>query len=135
MLSLRAEQAQEGWQFCLFLPTDSCLQVAGGPSQGWGPGGKWLRQEEEADGGGGHFVTKGLQRSRLRIFLLGSMIAKKGWRSVTCQCTCAHAHAHTCTCTHINTHIAVHNPPHQMHQPSAYLPPFHSSCGRRSLQK
>ena len=44
-----------------------------------------LEHEEEADGGGGHFITGGLQRSRLHICILGSMSAGEGFKPLTAK--------------------------------------------------
>lgn len=94
-------------------PTESYLRVAAGPSQAWSPGDKGLEQEEEADGGGGRFITGSLQRSRRHICILGSMTAREGCKSHLPTHLRAHVY-------HIHTHTAIHK--HlPSHQPSAYL--------------
>ena len=74
-----ASQVLEDGRYCPFSPTDSYLQATAAPSQAPRPGSKRLEQEEEADGGGGHFITGGLQRSRLHICILGSLSAGEGF--------------------------------------------------------
>lgn len=77
-------QALRGLRFCPFSPTDSYLQVVAGSSQAWAQVATgW--SPTEADGKGRHYITGGLQRSKLYICLLGSMtVERKDRRSLTC---------------------------------------------------
>lgn len=77
-------QALRGLRFCPFSPTDSYLQVVAGSSQAWAQVATgW--SPTEADGKRRHYITGGLQRSKLYICLLGSMtVERKDRRSLTC---------------------------------------------------
>jgi len=117
-----ASQVLEDGRYCPFSPTDSYLQATAAPSQAPRPGSKRLEQEEEADGGGGHFITGGLQRSRLHICILGSLSAGEGFKPLTRQGICRRFNRYIATDTHP-----------QSHQPKAYLAPFILQIGASQM--
>lgn len=83
---------------------------------GWGPGGKWLKQEEEAGGGGGPFITGGLQRSRLHIWILGITSAGEGGKSPNRRRTCGHTYITSITQPYAHTPAEIN--PHHIQLPS-----------------
>lgn len=123
MLLLPARQAQKGLRFSLFLPTDSYMQMTAGPSQGWGPGGNQLEQEEEADGGAGTSLLE-VPPKQQTAYLPSRKYDYRGGLEVwdlpvhACVRVCTHTRVRL---TDINTHTAIHHP--QRHQPLPCLAP------------